>query len=128
MEKEIALSRLTPDYAAELLVGCETLDPTGLTEARDLPALTHTGQCFSASSGDSQAVYVLRLKNGVAWIEACKGAGLVPWSDLLFPVIEAQAKGCHAVAFQTKSRGLVRRAKRQGYTVTGWILKKELHA
>ena len=125
MEK-IFLSRLEPDLTAALLHGCQDLDPSGRTAAADLLPLASTGQCFAATAEQSQAVYVIHIKNGVAWIAAAKGSGPQDWSAALLPIIEAQAKGCAAVAFQTARPGLVRKAQRQGYAVTGWILKKDL--
>lgn len=95
-------------------------------EPSDMKAMTRAGQCFAATAADSQAVYIVKVKNGVAWIDACKGFGALNWSALLLPIIEAQAKGCASVAFQTARPGLVRQAKKQGYTVTGWILKKSI--
>lgn len=126
MEKKVHLSRIKPEFAAALLAGCERLDPAGRTGLGDIEALTARGQCFVASALDGQAVYVLDVHNGVAQITACKGSGPVDWSAVLLPTIEAQAKGCKAVTFQTKRRGLVRRAEKQGYRVTGWILTKDL--
>ncbi|MBB1073640.1 hypothetical protein HUU62_04355 [Rhodoferax sp. 4810] len=127
MEKnKVVLSRLDSATAAALLAGMAHLDPAGTTTEADTAAMAATGQCFAATTDTSQAAYVITVKNGVAWVDACKGQGAVPWSCLLLPVIEAQAAGCRAVAFQTARRGLVRQAQRQGYTVTGWILKKAL--
>lgn len=71
-------------------------------------------------------MYVLVVDNGVAWIDAAKGTGATDWTAHLLPIIEAQAAGCKAVGFQTARRGLVKKARQQGYTVTGWILKKKL--
>lgn len=88
--------------------------------------LASSGQCFAATAEQSQAVYVIQIKNGVAWVAAAKGNGPQDWSAALLPIIEAQAKGCAAVAFQTARPGLVRKAQRQGYAVTGWILKKPI--
>jgi hypothetical protein len=126
VEKTLCLSRLEPHLAAQLLAGCDQLDPTGTTSAADLRHMTEAGRCFAASSGTSQAVYILKVLNGVAWVDACKGDGPLDWTGTLLPVIEAQAAGCTAVAFQTQRRGLVRRAQRQGYEVAGYILKKAL--
>lgn len=112
--------------AASLLAGCAHLDPSGLATEADTPAMTAAGQCFAATSDKGQAVYVLKVKNGVAWVSACKGNGPVKWREVLLPVIELQAKGCAAVGFQTTRRGLVKSAQKQGYEVTGWILKKKL--
>ena len=120
------LSHIPASLAASLLAGLERLDPRGTTAPNDLHDLTASGQCFAATAGTGQAVYVVKVSNGVAWVSACKGAGPVKWQDVLLPVIERQAAGCKAVAFQTKRRGLVKAAKAQGYEITGWILKKNL--
>lgn len=127
MEKTLYLSSLEPDLAAALLVGCEHLDPAGRTTARDIPGMTRGGQCYAATSHDgAQVVYVVNVSNGVAWIDAAKGAGPVPWSETLLPIIEAQSKGLRSVGFQTARPGLVRKAERQGYRVAGWIMKKQI--
>ena len=126
MEKEIHLSRLDAFTAAQLLAGCHALDPAGLTAVNDVYAMTQAGNSFAATAPDSQAVYVIKVANGVAWVDACRGWGPVNWAETLLPVIEAQAAGCSAVAFQTKRRGLVRQAQKQGYTVAGYIMKKAI--
>lgn len=123
------MSRLEPALAAQLLAGCARLDPRGMTAEADIPAMAARGQCFVATdaAGDSQAVYVLRVENGVAWVDACRGFGPADWTGLLLPVIEAQSQGAARVAFQTMRPGLLRRAVREhGYSVRGWILGKEL--
>lgn len=126
VQKEIYLSRLEPEFAAALLAGCAHLDPSGTSTEQDTAAMTERGLCFAATSDNAQAVYVLEIKNGIAWVNACKGTGATDWAGVLLPIIEAQAKGCAAVAFQTARPGLVRKAKQQGYSVTGWILKKAI--
>jgi hypothetical protein len=93
MDQKIHLSRLEPELAAALLVGCERLDPSGMCEAKDLPAMTNAGLSFCATADEGQAVYVLRIKNGVAWVDACKGNGPLDWSSVLLQVIEQQAQG-----------------------------------
>lgn len=108
------------------LAGCEHLDPRGISSAADIQTMTENGQCFSAVSGQASAVYVVQVINGVAWINGCKGQGSINWQNVLLPLIEQQAGGCKAVGFQTKRRGLVKAAQRQGYEITGWILKKML--
>lgn len=120
------LSRLEPALAAGLLAGMAGFDPAGRTTQKNIEAMTTSGQCFAATADKSQAVYVLHVDNGVAWVSACKGSGPAQWARLLLPVIEVQAKGCNAVSFQTKRRGLVREAQRQGYQIAGYIMKKDL--
>ena len=124
--QEVHVSRINAPLVASLLVGMETMDPTGRTTPQEIAGMAASGQCFAATAPGSQAVYVMHVQNGVAWVSATKGAGPLDWGNLLLPVIEAQAKGCAAVAFQTARPGLVRKAKRQGYAVTGWILKKAI--
>jgi hypothetical protein len=120
------LSKLEPALAAQLLAGCAHLDPAGLVSERDIPAIAARGACFAATAEGSQAVYVVHVANGVAWIDAAKGFGPADWSGILLPVIEQQARGVARVAFQTSRRGLVRRALQHGYDVRGWILGKDM--
>ena len=91
-----------------------------------MTAIAERGQCFQAVAEKSSAVYVLEVNSGHAWVSACKGCGPVAWRAVLLPVIEQQATGCKSVGFQTARRGLVRAAEKQGYEVTGWILRKKL--
>lgn len=120
------MSRIPPDLAAALLVGCERLDPAGLTTAQDIEHMTARGQCFAATAPGAQVVYVMRVENGRAWVDAMKGAGAVDWIATALPIIEAQAQGLRAVGFQTARRGLVRKAQRQGYRVAGYIMEKTI--
>lgn len=120
------LSQLEPDLAGALLTGCEHLDPRGITTAADLGNLARGGQCYLASAEAGQCVYVVKVQNGIAWVDAIKGHGPVRWSLVMPPVIEAQAKGLRAVAFQTARPGLVRQLEAQGYRTTGWVLRKDL--
>lgn len=120
----LTVQAIAPDDAARALAGIDALDPRGLMDAAGLHELAQRGQCF-ALTGAADAVYVVHVRNGVAWIDAFKGTG----PDLvavLAELIEHQAEGCHAVAFQTARPGLVRKASRHGYRVTGWILSKGL--
>lgn len=125
-QTRLELSRLEAPLAAALLAGCEHLDASGRTAPQDIEHMAATGQCFAATAPQAQAVYVVEVKNGIAWISAAKGFGPLDWSAMLLPIIEAQAKGCAAVSFQTARPGLVKKAMKQGYAVTGWILKKAI--
>ena len=125
-QKTVYLSALAPDLAAGLLAGCARLDPRGTTTERDIPAMTAGGQCYAATADGGQCVYVVKVSNGVAWVDAIKGTGPQDWTFLAADLIEAQAQGLRAVAFQTARPGLVRRMERKGYRVTGWIMRKDL--
>lgn len=126
MEK-IHLSQIDGDTAAALLVGVAGLDPSGLSTEESMRHTARCGQCYAATSENgSQAVYVVRVENGVAWVDAAKGFGATDWTAALLPIVELQAKGLAAVGFQTARRGLVRRAQQQGYHIAGYIMKKGL--
>lgn len=117
-----------PMEVAQLLAGIEARDPRGIMQPTDLVRMAYEGACFAATHPESgsQAVYVLKVRNGQAWVEACKGSGAVDFTRTLLPAIELQASALDSVAFQTSRRGLVRKAERQGYRVTGYIMRKDL--
>lgn len=126
VEKEIRVNRINPEQAVQALAGVERLDPSGRMTSDDLLPLASGGMCFEVVGGESRAVYVLKIGGGVAWVNAAKGAGKLDLCDLLSLVVEAQAAELDAVAFQTSRPGLVRKAKKLGYEVTGWVLKKRI--
>jgi len=121
---------ITPERAAAALAGIEQLDPTGQTEPGDLLPMCERGACFELTAGDSTAVYVLTLKNGVVWVDAGKGTGPLDLTNTLREIVEHQAQsvpgGARSIAMQTARRGLVRKLGRQGYRVTGYIITKDL--
>lgn len=124
-EKGVTVERIHPAIAAQALAGMEELDPRGMTGADDIKRMCELGQCF-ALSGDVQAVYVLVIRNGVAWVQAAKGAGTVDCTDALEVAVTDQARGLKAMATQTARPGLVRKLKKRGWSVTGWIMQKGL--
>ncbi len=122
----LQVKEIQPHHAIQRLAGCERFDPRGTATGDDLADIAWGGQCFEATTEKAKAVYVVQVKNGNAWISACKGSGPVKWREVLLPIIEAQATGCNSVGFQTKRKSLVNAAQEQGYEITGWIMKKKL--
>lgn len=124
----VSISSLDANTAAALMAGIESKDPRGIATPIDVLRICQGGQCFAATQPEShsQAVYVLVVKNGQAWIDACQGSGEIDFTATLLPAIELQASRLDSVAFQTARRGLVRKAQKNGYQVTGWIMKKDL--
>lgn len=122
----IEVVRLTPAEAVKALAGVEKRDPRGITTAQDMQTCTQRGECFAIRVPGAQLSYLLTVDNGQVWVQWAQASGPFDFEKVLSGVIEAQAKGCNSVAFQTGRRGLVRKAQRQGYRVTGWILKKEI--
>jgi len=122
----LTLRQISPEVAAQALAGLESLDPRGLMAAGDVHAMACAGECFELEGDLASAIYVLRVRNGVAWVDAIKGAGEVDLVQLLDGVISAQAQGLEAIGLQTKRPGLVKKLQRHGYRVTGWVMRKEL--
>jgi hypothetical protein len=128
MAPTVEVSQLDPFTAAKLLAGMDRFDPTGAATPHDVEHDAARGLAFAATHAESgsQAVYVLQVHNGQCRILWCKGEGAVDWTRTLLPAIELQASELQSVAFQTARPGLVRQARKQGYRVTGWILRKDL--
>jgi hypothetical protein len=126
-QKEIHISTIPAQLASQLLTGCAHLDPSGRCTERDILQIASSGQAFHASAGAAgSCTYVVRVSNGVAWVNALKGTGAIDWTTVAADMIETQAQGLRAVAFQTARRGLKKLMEKRGYKVTGWIMRKEL--
>lgn len=125
--QKVTLTRLDAATAAAMLAGLEKFDPRGIATAADLGAMTAGGECFALTDdAGAQCIYVIRVRNGQAWIQAAAGHGAADVTALTLPTIELQASHLQSVAFQTMRPGLVRKASKLGYRVTGWILRKDL--
>lgn len=122
----LTLREIAPAAAAAALAGLEQLDPRGLMAPGDVQDLARAGRCFELAGDQAGAVYVLQVRNGVAWVDALKGAGGVDWVELIDGVVTAQAEGLSAIGLQTARPGLVRKLQARGYRVTGWVMRKEL--
>lgn len=96
-----------------------------MTSPADVLAMCERGRCFELS-GAASAVYVLSMRNGVVWVDALRGSGDADVTAVADAVMTAQAEGFDAIALQTRRPGLVRKLKRRGYSVTGWVMRKEL--
>lgn len=113
--------------AAARLAGLHELDPRGLMAADDVLPMCESGKCMALAGDGVEAVYVLRVINGAVWIDAAAGqGGPHDLCELLDAVLTVQAQGMRHLAMQTARPGLVRKLKRQGWTVAGWIMRKDL--
>lgn len=116
-----------PLLARAVLRGDTTGGAAGLDE------LCTGGQVFGVhSAGRLVMAYVLTMRDHAAarvcWVQAAGGGA--PGLDLtreLMPRIEKQAKeqGAGQVAITTRRRGLIKKLRAQGYTVTGVTLRKK---
>ena len=119
---------ITAAAAAADLAGLHTLDPRGVMGPGDVLPMCSNGRCFELAGDGGRAVYVVRVLGDVAWIDAThgqagKGVDLVEAIDA---AVTAQAGGLRRVALQTARPGLVRKLRRLGYSVDGWIMGKPL--
>lgn len=123
----LRLTTITPVLAAQLLRGMASADPSGMTAEEGIPGMARRGECLLATDAEGdQAVVVLAQANGVVWVNAARAVGGQGWCAPLLEAIERRAEGARAVAFQTARPGLARQAQKHGYTVAGYILKKDL--
>lgn len=126
-----------------------TVHPSNLAEARGLLAraqlrgdttagaasldeMCSGGQVFMVrDSGAPVLAYVLAMRDHAAarvcWVQAA-GGGVkgVDLTGAVLPCIERQARthGAGQVAITTRRPGLIRKLKKQGYSVTGVTLRK----
>lgn len=112
----------------------EVLPLLALARADDVQGLgleniLSNAQFFRLAGSDSQFAYALMALGRELWIQAAGGTGPDDLTALGFGAIERQASagGFGSVGFQTRRRGLVRKAEKLGYVVDGWILRKKIN-
>lgn len=77
----------------------------------------------------TQMAYALKPVGSELWIQAGAGIATADLTAIGLAVIEKQAAGVFkSVGFQTRRKGLVKKAMRLGYVVDGFILRKVLSA
>lgn len=77
-------------------------------------------------SGDKLA-FALSAVGSELWVQAAGGSGNRNLTRLILNTAEHLAKGTHSsVGFQTRRRGLVKKAQALGYEIDGYILRKKL--
>ena len=110
--------------AARALAGMAHLDPRGIARDEDIPGMCEAGQCWHVSTPRGSAVIVTqRTASGVLWVDAAAGVGEDDMTAAIDEVL--RHTGARSVGFQTKRRGLVRRAERLGFRVAGFILRRD---
>lgn len=118
----------------------------GATEAEVLPLLElasgddvqglglknilHGCQFFILQSTKGEFAYALIPAGRELWIQAAGGKAKIDLTDLGLGAIEAQAKAARfeSVGFQTRRKGLVKKAIAHGYEIDGYILRKKTNA
>lgn len=127
VEKTLTVRAIEPAQAAQALRGLAGMDPLGIMEQRDIEDMAARGQCFEVAAGQARAVYVLKVEHGIASVEAAAGQGHgIDMVEVLDGVICAQAQGLREVTCQTARPGLLRKLKRHGWELRGYIIGKKL--
>lgn len=91
--------------------------------------IAENGECFELTTSQGACVFVLRVKGSVLWID---GAGATrPGTGITEAGLElaeqiARRAGCDQIAFETARPGLLRKSKKQGFSIAGYIVKKSI--
>ncbi|KWH51809.1 hypothetical protein [Burkholderia cepacia] len=135
MARDASQARLTlreadAETVLPLLAPVAQYDTTGGVDS--LERMAANGRAFVIEQdGAPVCAYLLERHGREAFVTAAAGAAGVCLTDLLAQLIEAQAIGLDSIAFQTRRRGLIRKAIAKGYRVAGHvtngtIMRKEL--
>ena len=122
----LTVREIDADAAAAALQGVAALDPRGIGTDADMLQAARAGRCFELAGDGVRAVYVLEVHEGSVWVQALRGAGDVDLCEVMDGLVTAQCQGFKTMGFQTARRGLMRKATRLGWRVSGWILRKEM--
>ena len=119
-----------PDEVRAMLAPLES-DKTDTGAGKySVESMIQRGQCFVVGGDTGQvAAYVLQAQGPELWVMAAAGGEQGTCvTTALTALIEAQARahGFASVGFQTKRRGLVRKAEKLGYEVAGYIMRKKI--
>ena len=122
----LTVRQVTPDQAAAAMraAGLRVAMPWDTPEA-----IAARGECFEMRTAAGACAVVAHREDGVLWIDAAAAHGPASGmtaAGLALAEETARLQGCGQVSFQTVRPGLVRQAKRHGYVVAGYIMKKAM--
>lgn len=82
---------------------------------------------FILEGSQDRLAFALTGQGSELWIQAAGGTGNMNLTRLIIKSAEQLAKGTHtSVGFQTRRRGLVKKAQALGYEIDGYIMRKKL--
>lgn len=98
-------------------------------QALGLDSILANCHFFMLKGGEGvEFAYALKPCGRELWIQAAGGRGKIDLTETGLRAVEIQAAGAFSsVGFQTRRRGLVKKAKKAGYVVDGWILRKKIN-
>jgi hypothetical protein len=77
---------------------------------------------------ENDFAYALKRCGSELWVQAAGGRSAQDLTKVGLAKIESQAAGLYeSVGFQTRRRGLVRKAQREGYEIDGYIMRKKIN-
>lgn len=121
-EKVIAMRRATAGEILPFVKLAARFDTTG--GGVDVGAIAQNGRAFLLSEAGRDVLgYTLEVEGRCVWITSAAGRSAVDLTRLMHEVIEAQADGFECIQFETRRRGLVRKAEKMGYQIVGEIAK-----
>ncbi|UTV53236.1 hypothetical protein [Burkholderia arboris] len=127
---QVSVREVGAETAAPLLARVDAYDTTN---GRDTVArMAAAGRCFVISQdGRDVAAYVLQRQGDECFVLAASGTVEFDLTVFGLALIEAHARGLRSVAFQTRRRGLIRKAQKLGYHIAGRapvgvVMRKEL--
>lgn len=134
MEKTLNVQPVAPAQAFERLAITDGPRASTTGGAETVAEKCRHAYVFEVTDGERQVgAYAIRLidhdRVRVAWITAAAGA--VDGVDLprtLWPAVlaQCQAMGAGQIAFNTRRRGLIRKAERLGFQLTAVTLRKSI--
>jgi hypothetical protein len=77
--------------------------------------------------GQLVAAWVLEIRDREVYILAGAGSLEQDMTQIGLGIVEGQAMQFDTVAFTTKRRALVRKAKKLGYVIDAWVMRKKLN-
>lgn len=123
---EIEVTQIAPSLAASAMTAAGLRAPL---DCDTVDQIAHGGECFTLTTSGGACVAVIRRKGSVLWIDGAgatqPGQGITEAGLLLAEHI-ARRTGCNQIAFETQRRGLVRKSKKSGFAVAGYIMQKAI--
>lgn len=127
--RQVTVTPIARERAVTAFARCMGLDPQGVETPH---SAANAGQCFQVSAPSGTMVYSAGIKGGALWCFAAAGEGAgMAQKGLAVLERQARANGCTSVQFQTLRAGLVRVARRNGYSIArsigaGFVLSKAI--
>lgn len=111
--------------AAALMKAARLSDPARLSTPE---TIAENGECFSLEANGHKGIFVVRKKGGQLWVSGAAALASKGLAAVGLEAMEAiaQQSECQSIGFQTSRKGLVRIAKKKGFSIVGFILEKQI--